>query len=432
MLTPEWIACFETLERLIVGFSGGLDSTVLLHALAACPQLRNKMLAVHINHGLSAHALSWQKHCEDFCRQSGIAFIAQAVAFDRSANIEEGARTARYEVFASFVSENSCLVLGHHLDDQAETVLLQLFRGAGIDGLAAMTELGPWEGANLARPLLSYSREQLEHYAVLHELTWIEDESNQDVRYSRNYLRQTIMPLLKHKWAGVANNLARTAMHCQQARENLDELALHDSPELLASADSLSISSIKSLSTGRLVNVIRTWLKKNQIKMPSAVILQRIIDELICAASDATPLVCWDTIQIRRYRDCLYIDNKAAAIRLNNKEWVDFPQPLILEEQGVHLTACKSEQGLFIAKDATLSIQFRQGGELFFWHGQNKQLKKLFQLWGIPPWLRGRIPLLYVDGQLAAVIGYAISDLFFSRDNSNVWNITNIPNIDFP
>ena len=424
LFNSRWVSRLEQFKKLIVGFSGGLDSTVLLHALYSQSSLRNKLLAVHINHGISPNALFWQSHCEAFCTQAVIPFISETIEFDRSANIEEGARNARYEVFNSLLKDKDCLLLGHHMDDQAETVLLQLFRGAGVDGLAAMMESGSFGSGVLARPLLTCSRKQLEQYAAYYELTWIEDESNQDEHYSRNFIRQKIMPSLAAKWPGVVGNIARAAGHCQQARLNLDELAIMDCSQLLSPSPRLCIESLKSLSVERLSNVLRVWLKINEIQLPAAATFERLIHEAVFAREDAMPLVSWDAVQIRRYKDSLYI---LPAQKMNLPaciEWADFPQPLSCGDTGSCLLAQKAQEGIRISNDAKIHIQFRQGGEPFFWHGQTKQLKKLFQDWGIPPWLRQNIPLVYINGQLAAVIGYAVSDLFFTNNSSEAWSIS--------
>jgi len=424
LLNAKWLSCLSHFNKLIVGFSGGLDSTVLLHALASCPSLCSKLVAVHVNHGISAHAPKWQAHCQQFCQNSGIDFITQAVQFNRLANIEEGARIARYAVFSSLMTDKDCLLLAHHQDDQAETVLLQLFRGAGIDGLAAMAESGRCGLGTLARPLLHYSREHLEHYAALHQLAWIEDDSNYDINYSRNYLRHQIMPLLIAKWSGVAGNIARTATHCQQARINLDDLAIEDCPELLAAKDTLFIGALEGLSFERMANVLRVWLKKNQIPLPSTLTFNRLILEVIQARPDAVPEVGWAEFLVRRYQQCLYLDKKHPVNLPVFIEWSEFPLPLRLGGTDIHLLAKKADHGLSVMQNTKVSIRFRQGGEEMLWHGQNKQLKKLFQEWNVPPWSRDRLPLIYINDTLAAVVGYAVSDLFYTKDSSQAWLIT--------
>ncbi len=423
LLSSTWISRLEGFSKLIVGFSGGLDSTVLLQVLASQSSLKEKILAVHVNHGISEHAKQWQNHCQEYCFQLGVDFITENVSFDRSSNIEEGARTARYQVFTSLLTTQDCLVLGHHLNDQAETVLLQLFRGAGVDGLAAMTELSEIASGSLSRPFLAYSREQLEHYAQLNKLTWVEDESNTDIAYSRNYLRQEIIPSLMSKWPGVVSNLARTAAHCQQAKTNLDDLALIDGKDAFATPNILSIEPIKNLSIERLTNVIRFWLKNNQVRLPSTQTFQRIIHEVIWASSDAMPLVAWDDIQVRRYQNRLYLDRKSSIIdELLGIEWLEFPKPLKLPH--TNLCAKQQKQGLLIPPGAKIEVRFRQGGEELRLHGQTKKLKTLFQEWGVQPWLRENIPLIYINGQFAAVVGYAVSDIFYGTDQEDIWEIS--------
>ncbi len=412
-----------------MGFSGGLDSTVLLHVLASHSTLLAKLVAVHVNHGISANASLWQVHCQQFCQDLGIHLITRSVQFDRSANVEEGARIARYAVFSSLMTEQDCLILGHHLDDQAETVLLQLFRGTGVDGLAAMVDLNQLEVGTIARPFLSHSREQLEHYAALHQLSWINDESNQDISYSRNYLRQQIIPLLQRKWPGVVGNIARTALHCQQAKRNLDVLAAQDmvlkeNQEALTS-NSLLVTPLHKLCRDRIANILRVWLKNNQVQLPSAATFERLIDEVIFASHDAVPEVSWGDVIVRRYQKHLYLDKQNASTLTSCIEWSTFPLPLLIPNAGINLLAKKNSQGLVIPPDTKIFVRFRQGGEEFFWHGQTKRLKKLFQEWGIPPWLREHVPLVYFNDKLAAVVGYAMSDLFFSKEHSDAWIFVN-------
>lgn len=459
-LTSEWVERLSQFTKLIVGFSGGLDSTVLLHILSSHPLLRLRLTAVHIHHGISPHADYWQRHCEQFCHALAIPFISRAVHFDRSANVEEGARVARYAVFSSLLRADHCLLLGHHMDDQAETVLLQLLRGAGVDGLAAMTEWGVLGEGTMARPLLSHARIQLEDYAKQYELKWIDDESNQEIKYSRNYLRHEIMPLLTKKWPGAVGNIARTAVHCQQAKANLDALAHYDNQEKALNHHSLCLAPLKELNVERISNVLRVWLKNNQVQMPSTLTFQRLINEVLFARADANPEVSWDNVIVRRYQQFLYIYQKSndGTCHLKHNEgslecsavpnsesprkstgktvahkefhklitWLDFPLPLVLQELNICLIVKPVEQGLVIPQQAKITVQFRQGGEQIRLHGQSKQLKKLFQEWSIPPWQRDTIPLIYINEQLAVVVGYAVSDLFYSKNSPQCWELLTI------
>lgn len=419
LLSPEWIARLQECDQVLVGLSGGLDSTVLLHQLASYSQLKSRLLAVHINHGISSNSLSWQKHCEQFCHHLKIPFCAEHVEFPQNANIEEEARKARFAAFSRLLNDNGCLVLGHHLDDQAETVLLQLFRGAGVDGLSGIQEWGRFAKGSIARPFLTHSRERLHHYAITQKLTWVTDESNADVRYTRNYLRHQIMPLLLKKWPGVMGNLARTATHCQQAKRNLDELALLDCPDLSTGSDSLDISLLHNLTEQRIINVLRVWLKKNHIQLPTTAIFKRLISELLGASIDANPIVAWNEILVRRYQNRIYIVKKDQKEPPKEIQWTHFPKEITVNNKTLY--AQKTLKGLFLPPNAEISIKFRQGGELFVLHQQTKQLKKLFQEWRVPVWRREHIPLLYINQQLAAVVGYAISDLFY-RESSSAWS----------
>jgi tRNA(Ile)-lysidine synthase len=422
-LNHKCLTRLSEFTKLIVGFSGGLDSTVLLHVLASHAALSHRLTAVHIHHGISANAGYWQDHCEQLCQDLNIPFLARSVQFDRSANLEEGARIARYAVFSSLLSHEDCLLLGHHLDDQAETVLLQLFRGSGIDGMAAMTQWGSLGLGTIARPFLSHSRKQLEDYARSHDLQWIDDESNQEIQYSRNYLRHEIMPLLVKKWPGLVKNIARTAIHCQQAKVNLDALALYDNEGAPLDCNSLFIAPLKKLSFERMTNVLRAWLKKNQVQMPSTLTFQRLIHEVLFASSDANPEVSWNNIRVRLYQQCLYINKKEPKNLPANIAWTEFPSPLILEQFNLHLIARKSGRGLIIPQQAKVEVRFRLGGEHILLHGQTKQLKKLFQQWAIPPWLRETIPLIYINNQLAAVVGYVINDSFYAENSPQAWEL---------
>ncbi len=426
LLTEDWIDTLVHYQTLFVGLSGGLDSTVLLHAMAKQPKLSGKLQAVHVHHGLSVNASEWQEHCRHYCDALSVPFLSHKVEFDSRTNIEENARMARYQVFSSLLNENDCLLLGHHADDLAETVLLQLFRGAGIDGMAAMPPQYKWSKGTLARPFLHYSREMLAAYALRNHLNWIEDESNLNNDYSRNYLRNCIIPELRKKWPAVVENLGRSAAHCQQAKSNLEALAELDCAALIKPTYELNLPPLLKLSHARLTNVLRVWLRKNDIRYPTTALLQQLIDEVILGRRDATAIVEWDNTEVRRYQQTLYLLKKQIPFQSKSMEWSTFPAGLHLDEKGDQcLYAClvRSGPGLSIPPDCSIHVNFRQGGELFYWRGQHKQLKKLFQQWQIPPWQRARVPLLYINGELAAVVGYAVSDRYYAQDPAHAYHI---------
>lgn len=426
LLTEAWLEQLSHYTTLIVGYSGGLDSSVLLHCLANNKALSIQLKAVHINHGLSVHAQQWQHHCEQVCKRYSIDFVAYPVNLTGMANVEERAREARYGVFSGLMSDNSALLLAHHADDQAETLLLQLLRGAGIDGLAAMADVKPFSKGSLLRPLLQCSRQDLEAYAHQNQLVWVEDESNENHAFSRNYLRHEIIPRLKTKWPSVIQHLARSALHCQQAKQNLDALACVDVADLERMSNQLPLTGLHDLSLSRMANVLRSWLKNNQVRCPSVKMLHRLIHEIILSKPDANPMIHWDDVVIRRYQQTLYLLKNEEQHYPITQEWISFPNPLPWGNSGLYLQTKLSEEGLMIPPGSRIYVRCRQGGETLFWHGKTKQLKKLFQAWSIPPWRRDEIPLLYVGEDLAAVVGYAINDHYYQKKTAdkNSFSIT--------
>lgn len=422
VLSSEWIAQLAKYQKLVVGYSGGLDSSVLLHALHEVPQLQSKVYALHVHHGISPNADAWQRHCQALCESLGTPFKAIKVHVDASSNVEEQARQARFLAFRQELGSEDALLLGHHLDDQAETVLLQLFRGAGVDGLSAMSAQCTRDHYTLVRPLLSLSRKDLELYAREHHLSWIEDESNADTRYARNFLRQEVIPLLQSQWPQVQGSLARSAMHCQQAQSNLDDLAYQDCPQLLSTSVVLSLAPMMDLNVARITNVLRVWFKKNKVQPPSTAILNRLIHEVVFARADAAPQVGWGEYEVRRYQKALYLLHKPLKSIPGNQEWIDFPKPLQL----LGLKAISEDGGFHVPENATVEVRFRKGGEELIWHGHTRPLKKLFQEWEVPTWLRSQIPLIYINDELAAVVGYAIADRFLSQSLENSWRVVHV------
>jgi tRNA(Ile)-lysidine synthase len=396
-------ACLQTFSRLYVGLSGGLDSTVLLHLLASKMADLPPIQAIYIHHGISPNATAWQTHCETFCQSLAIPLITKKIAFNRACNLEEAARKARYAALADEVQASEALLTGHHADDQAETLVLQLMRGAGVDGLSAMKKHSPFAAGALVRPLLAISRRELENYATRHALVWIEDESNLDNHYARNFLRNIIFPALRDKWPATNNVLNRTAQLAQDAKVCLDDLAMLDMGSF-AEFDQLPFRLLTELSRERVLNCLRFWIKKQVHILPSAATLTRIYTEVIQSREDATPAVSFGNHIVRRFNQRLYLEPVLQSLQAVVIPWTHFPERCEPGEAfGVFEGTGKAEN---------VEIRFRQGGEVLRLHGQTKSLKKLFQQWKIPPWKRESIPLIYIAGQLAVVVGYARSDDF--------------------
>lgn len=315
------------------------------------------------------------------------------------------------------------MLTAHHQDDQAETVLLQLLRGAGPKGLAAMPALKPFAQGWLGRPLLSFTRAQLTKFAEQHALQWIEDESNTNTHFTRNFLRHDIMPLLRKRWPEVSNTLARVAENCAQAQQILDDVAEQDLQTLQgSSANTLSITKLRDKDVVSQRHILRAWLNQLNFPLPSAVKLKQIQQDMLYAREDKLPHFSWRGIELRRYRDDLYAMPKLPSnVAQQDRDW-DLAQTLVLPNIGTLSTTLTQSMGLRC--DITkVNVRFRKGGETLRLPGRSchHELKKLFQDWGIPPWQRQRIPLVYVEDQLAAVVGYAVSEDFSAGKGDEGW-----------
>jgi len=396
-------------KRLVIAFSGGLDSTVLLHALAVSRDAHGKsLLAVHVDHGLHEDSGRWGDHCEATARSLDVEIerVAVDVMTDAGKGTEAAARTARYDVLQSLIQEGDWLLSAHHKDDQAETLLLNLMRGSGPSGLAGIGEVQPFAGGWLVRPLLPYSQSDLRNYATKHELNWVDDPSNEDRQFDRNYLRHEILPRLEERWPGVSGRLQQSAVLAGEAATMLDQLADDDLQALADRPDRLSLDALRALPSERQRNVIRYVVRELGLPAPPATQLRSILADLLPAREDAQPLVQWKGAEVRRYRDHVYVlpENKFGL------EGVAIQLP----DDGLDLDAGMGElqletgaaQGLTRAVvDAGLEVRYRCGGEEIKPAGQShtRKLKKLLQDEGIVPWMRDRLPLLYSGGELVAV-----------------------------
>lgn len=260
-------------RQILVAFSGGLDSTVLLHQLV---QWRTEnpgvtLRAIHVHHGLSANADAWVKHCENICQQWQVPLVVERVQLAQEGlGIEAQARQARYQAFARTLLPGEVLVTAQHLDDQCETFLLALKRGSGPAGLSAMAEVSEFAGTRLIRPLLARTRGELEQWARQYDLRWIEDESNQDDSYDRNFLRLRVVPLLQQRWPHFAEATARSAALCAEQESLLDELLADDLAHCQTQQGTLKIAPMLAMSDARRAAIIRRWLAGQNAPMPSA------------------------------------------------------------------------------------------------------------------------------------------------------------------
>jgi tRNA(Ile)-lysidine synthase len=409
-----------------VGYSGGLDSHVLLHALT---QLRLtfplKIKAIHVHHGLSPNADDWTTHCKSICQALKIDLEIQKINLSDRTNLEEQARERRYEVFENLLGSQDILLTAHHQDDQAETVLLQLLRGAGPKGLASMPHFKKFGKAWHARPLLNFTREQLENYACQQQLNWIDDESNKHTDLTRNFLRHEVLSLLKKRWPSVNATLARVAENCAEAQLILDDQAQLELARVAGSVENtLSVKKLLALNPSKQRLLLRAWIQKENFPLPSAVKLQQLQRDMLLAREDKTPHFFWKNAELRRYRDDLFI--QPILPEHDNKQilsW-DLQGSLTLPNLGVLNSTVTQGQGLR-ADIKNVSVRFRQGGEMIQLPGRSSRhcLKKLFQQWNVLPWERNRIPLLYVEDQLAMVVGFCVARKFMASRDETGWLI---------
>ncbi|WP_372626704.1 tRNA lysidine(34) synthetase TilS [Arsukibacterium sp.] len=396
--------------KVVLALSGGLDSMVLLDLLCqARKQHVFQLQAVYVNHGLSADAQRWSEHCHRACIARDVEFFSLKISIDSTANIEAAAREGRYQALASFVdSATTVLMTGHHADDQLETLILALKRGAGAAGLSGMAEQRPFAAGSLLRPLLNSSRQQIEHYATTHQLQWVEDSSNQDNRFDRNYIRNVVAPLLNGRWPAFGQTALRSMQHLAQQQLLLDN---YTEQALLLCADGrrLNLEVLAQQMPAQQDLVIRRWLAGYKLN-PSSQWLQTLRQQVINARQDAMPQLVLGRYLLRRYQRQLYLEYQTTlAVPESGLCWAmqnNLTLPAGLGELAVYQAPSSGRQAMqqreVIVVFGQLSLPFKPADQ-----PQHKPLKQWFKRWQLPPWQRGQVPLLLDNGALVAVAGYA-------------------------
>ena len=418
-------------KRFLIAYSGGLDSHVLLHLMACLGKEDGlSVRAVHVNHNIQRESRSWTGHCQDICRALGVELQVLDVDASRPGkeSPESWARHKRYTAIENILAEGEILLTAHHRDDQLETFLLRLLRGAGVLGLAAMRAVRRFGTGLHARPLLNYSREQLLDYARVHGLDWIEDPSNADIHPDRNYLRHRVLPAIKERWPSGALPVSRAINTLAETQELLDDLALQDL--LICSADDpcvLIVDRVKRLPAPRQKNMLRYWCRILDLPPPNGRRLTHIVTDVIQAKRDSTARIRWKGAELQRYGQYIRLgapleEFDSSVIRV----W-DFTEPCPLDYG--ELTALEGiGNGLKqqACAGARVEVRYRAGGEKIRLPGRNctHKLKKLFQEAGTPPWLRERTPLIYLDDRLAMVAGLWTAAEFLAATNEPSWIIT--------
>ena len=368
-------------KNIVLALSGGIDSVVLLHFLYT--HYPNNLRAIHCNHHLSKHCSEWDKFCKKLCKTLNIDYLNIDIFIENESNIEENARKKRYHSLSLSLEENEVLCTAHHQNDQAETLLLQLFRGSGVAGLAAMPKSKPLGKGVHYRPLLNVAKSEILNYANEHHLAWIEDDSNTDTNFRRNFLRLEVIPQLSTVYKNLTKILCRSAKHQSEALQLTHALALIDIKEhqLISNDNRLNVAKLIKLDTHRLKNVIRYHLNSLDFLSPSDKVMMQII-EVLFAKDDAKPLVCWDQYEVRRYQNELYFIDIKADIKEDfcpfHEEFKNLPN---------------------------FSIRYREDGQRIKLPGKkhSQSLKKVLHEANIPPWERSSLKMYYLDDELKAM-----------------------------
>jgi len=371
---------YLTGKKIVVALSGGIDSVVLLHFLNK--HYPGNVRAVHINHNLSKYSDEWCAFCERICNSTKIEFKYISINIQNSSNIEENARKKRYLSLKSELRVGEILCTAHHQEDQAETFLLQLFRGSGVAGLASMPKIKSIGDSELYRPFLSISKQKIVDYASKNHLKWIEDDSNLDTNFKRNLLRIEFLPKLSSAFNGLIKNVSRSAAHQAEALRLMQDLAELDIKnfELLVN-NKIQVSSLIQLPKRRIVNVLRYYIANLGFLLPSNKVLNELISSL-SAKTDANVILRWHHYEVRRYNGELYFFDEH------------------IESSNLPCPYYESLKNL-----PNFEIRFRLEGQRIKVKGKghSQSLKKVLQESNIPPWERDKLRMYYVDGSLRAM-----------------------------
>ncbi len=402
------LAALPPTPRLWIAYSGGLDSHCLLHACASLgTRLPVSLGAIHLDHGLHPLAPVWSEHCRQVCAALGVPYAQRHLKLQRrpGASLEALARSARRRALATLLGPAELVATAQHRDDQAETLLLALLRGGGVHGLASMPAIMPLGAGFLVRPLLGFDRADLRDYAARHALTWVEDPSNADTGFDRNYLRGRVMPLLRARWPAAAATLARGARHCADAAALIDEAAEALLPALAGSRPgTLSVAALLALPDPKRRIALRRWVGALGFLTPSADRLGRVVDEVLCARGDAEPLVAWRGCEIRRYRDDVFALSPLPP--RPDETILPWPGGAALQLPGGLGELHWRPPDLGSRALAPRIVGFGlQGLRCRDSAGHRRRLKQLFQAAGVPGWLRPYVPLVLEAGALRAVAG---------------------------
>ena len=418
-----------------VALSGGMDSTVLLHLLWTHRQTHAggpPLTAVHVNHQLQDQADDWQAHCRGLCAELRVPLVEQRVTLDAAGDgPEAAARRARYAVFEQLLDTGDLLFMAHHLDDQVETLLLRLMRGAGLTGLAGMPAERALGAGRLVRPLLAQPRRALSVYAEAQGLSWVEDPSNRDTTLDRNFLRHEVLPLLAARWPGYRETVGRAAVHLGDAGDLLGRhYPVPDTRHSRCGDPGIPLAALLDCETAQAQLALRGWLLQQGLAMPQQVPMTEFLRQLATAAEDSRPrLACADYV-LERYRDAVYLVTEGPVPEPSAL----LPGDRLLTTVGELVLEATDGPGFVLSAGERLELRSRQGGERCRAAGQlhSNSLKKMLQTLVVPPWWRPRVPLAFVDGELVDIGGLQLCESTRTRqspgEGEQLWRLRWRPN----
>lgn len=445
---------------LVIAYSGGVDSQVILHAcyvLKSLQLLSNSITVCHVNHGLSPHANLWENNAKQQCLEYYFSLVVKRVEVKNISqkSLEALARDARYKALSEHSENNAKIVTGHHGDDQVETFFLALKRGSGLKGLSAMKETLPLnieaaKSQSLVRPLLRVSRHDILAYAKKYELTWVEDESNSDTRFERNFLRHDVIPTLKKRWPSFLTTLFRSTEHIQESQQLLDELAAQDLQSCMSVNNRLSTTHLLALSQARFNNLLRFYLAKKHYLMPSTEQLVQAYQQMLDTEGQSAEVKLGE-VWLRVFKTEVYFTALLADLTRWQSEVIlqkiedsrEISQITLPENLGtLYINQSMNDESVMPYEDIAVKQHFIQPPnkgqkvEVKFSHhnptclpdyrNKSRSLKKVLQELSIPPWERKQVPFLYYDGELVAAIGYFVCKSFIPDNKDTAWVISQV------
>ena len=403
-------------NKFCIAFSGGMDSTVLLHVMKNIIDEKSQIRAIHINHNIVDNSKVWTRTCKSICKNFGIDIeIISLEVTHNGYGLEAAARDERYKKLKEILYENEYLLTAHHEEDQLETVFLRMARGTGLDGLQGINEKYSFGEGIIFRPMLEVSKTSVMDYAKEHQLKWVEDSSNQDTHFDRNFLRKKIIPQFRERWPSIASSVSRLSQLSAQNIKILNQIAEEDIGPI-ANMNELPLAKLLDKSFERANNMLRYIILANGMSIPSMKTLQDGLKEMLDPETDKS-VIAWKDYCIRKYKNHLYflsnsdLEPNKVDVRIpweigktvNLGENIGSIEATFIHGDGLSIEKCENK----------LTISYRQGGELIkpIGHRINKSLKNLFQENQILPWMRDKIPLIYYQDELVSV-----ADLWFNQN----------------